>query len=58
MTIVKLKVNRKNHLLWVLSGATFLIFFQAFMIAPLFPRLAGVFQVSVETIGLIVPAYY
>ena len=27
------------------------------MVAPLLPRLADVFEVSVETIGLIVPAY-
>lgn len=47
----------RNRLLWVLSAATFLIFFQAFMVAPLLPRLATVFSVSVESIGLIVPAY-
>lgn len=57
MTPIKLKIDQKNQLLWVLSAATFLIFFQAFMVAPLIPRLADVFQVSVETIGLIVPAY-
>jgi predicted MFS family arabinose efflux permease len=34
-----------------------LIFFQAFMVAPLLPRLAQVFSVPIQTIGLIVPAY-
>lgn len=46
-----------GRLLWLLSAATFLIFFQAFMVAPILPRLAATFAVSVETMGLIVPAY-
>ena len=49
--------KRREHLLWVLSAATFLIFFQAYMVAPLIPRLSGVFDVSPQSIGLIVPAY-
>src|SRR5712692_2406988 len=49
--------DRRGHLLWVLSAATFLIFFQAYMVAPLIPRLAAVFAVSGQSIGLIVPAY-
>src|SRR6266446_5667673 len=49
--------QRRNRLLWVLCGATFLIFFQAFMVAPLLPRLAQVFSVPIQAIGLIVPAY-
>ena len=48
---------RHERLLWVLSGATFLIFFQAYMVAPLIPRLASVFGESVEKIGFIIPAY-
>ncbi len=48
---------RREHLLWVLSAATFLIFFQAYMIAPLIPRLAAVFAVTDRIIGLTVPAY-
>ncbi len=47
----------REPLLWTLSAATFLIFFQAFMVAPLLPRLSGLFGVSVETMGLVVPAY-
>src|SRR5699024_12800722 len=50
-------VNRKNKLIWVLAGATFLIFFQAFMVAPLISMFSDVFGVSVEMVGLIVPAY-
>ncbi len=49
--------GRGERLLWVLSAATFLIFFQAFMVAPILPRLAELFRVPVGTIGLIVPAY-
>jgi predicted MFS family arabinose efflux permease len=49
--------EQRERLLRVLSAATFLIFFQAYMVAPLIPRLATVFAVSGQTIGLIVPAY-
>jgi predicted MFS family arabinose efflux permease len=49
--------DTREHLLRVLSAATFLIFFQAYMVAPLIPRLSDVFAVSSQTIGLIVPAY-
>lgn len=50
------KVQRER-LLWVLSAATFLIFFQGYMVAPLIPRLSAIFQTSSRTMGLIVPAY-
>src|SRR5712691_5635994 len=46
-----------QRLLWALSAATFLIFLQAYMVAPLIPRLADVFSVSSQRVGLIVPAY-
>src|SRR5215510_11440762 len=49
--------DQRERLLRALSAATFLIFFQAYMVAPLIPHLATVFAVSAETIGLIVPAY-
>lgn len=49
--------DERERLLRVLSAATFLIFFQAYMVAPLIPRLSAVFGVSGQTIGLIVPAY-
>ena len=48
---------RRERLVWLLAGATFLIFFQAYMVAPLIPRLSAAFGVTAQTIGLIVPAY-
>jgi predicted MFS family arabinose efflux permease len=49
--------SKRRNLIYVLCGAAFLIFFQAFMVAPLIPHFSGVFGTSVEYIGLIVPAY-
>ncbi|TAL79350.1 MAG: MFS transporter [Burkholderiaceae bacterium] len=49
--------RRREHLVWLLAAIAFLIFFQGYMIAPLIPRLATVFGVSVQTMGLAVPAY-
>jgi predicted MFS family arabinose efflux permease len=49
--------DQRERLLRVLSAATFLIFFQAYMVAPLIPHLSTVFAVSSQTIGFIVPAY-
>ena len=49
--------RRRERLLWALSAATFLIFFQAYMVAPLIPRFTHVFGVPEQRIGLIVPAY-
>ena len=48
---------RRERLLKVLSATTFLIFFQAYMVAPLIPRLSIVFGVSARQIGIMVPAY-
>jgi MFS family permease len=48
---------RRERLIRALSVVTFLIFFQAYMVAPLVPRLSTVFGASSETAGLIVPAY-
>jgi predicted MFS family arabinose efflux permease len=49
--------RQREQLLRLLATATFLIFFQAYMVAPMIPRLATVFGVSPQTLGLIVPAY-
>lgn len=49
--------RRRERLIRVLAAATFLIFFQAFMIAPLIPRLAETFHVDAFTIATAVPAY-
>lgn len=40
-----------------ICGAAFLVFAQTFMVAPLIPRLSTVFQSSVDTVGLAIPAY-
>lgn len=49
--------KRREQLLWLLAATTFFVFFQGYMIAPLIPRLSAVFGVSVQMIGLAVPAY-
>ncbi|MBN8901436.1 MAG: MFS transporter [Rhodospirillales bacterium] len=49
--------RRRERLLKVLAVATFIIFFQAYMVAPIIPALSSAFGVPVETVGLIVPAY-
>ncbi len=41
----------------LVTGAAFLTFAQAFMVAPILPQLAGVFHTDSGTIGLAVPAY-
>jgi predicted MFS family arabinose efflux permease len=52
-----LSEKKRESLLWVLSAATFIIFFQAYMIAPLIPKLSVIFTTSEQTIGLLIPAY-
>ena len=47
----------RERLLRIMSGATFLVFFQAFMVAPLLPRFSRAFGVTPQEVGLIVPAY-
>jgi predicted MFS family arabinose efflux permease len=47
----------QERLLRLLAAATFVIFFQAYMVAPIIPRLARVFGTSPERVGLAVPAY-
>lgn len=52
-----LRTTKREHLLYVLSAATFVIFYQLYMVAPLLPSLSVFFNVSEQTIGLIIPAY-
>ena len=52
-----LATDERERLLRLLSAATFIIFFQAYMVAPIIPALSKTFGSSVETAGLIVPAY-
>ena len=47
----------REILLRLLAGVSFLIFAQAFMVAPLIPRLASLFAVPARSIALSVPAY-
>lgn len=46
-----------SWMLPVICAAAFLVFVQAFMVAPLIPRLADVFHSPIGWIGLAVPAY-
>jgi len=54
---VSIAEEQRGRLLRTLAAATFLIFFQAYMVAPLIPGLSHSFGVSEQFIGLIVPAY-
>jgi predicted MFS family arabinose efflux permease len=49
--------DERERLLRMLAGTTFIIFFQAYMVAPIIPALARIFGVAEQTVGLIVPAY-
>jgi predicted MFS family arabinose efflux permease len=49
--------RQRERLLRLLAATTFLIFFQAYMVAPMIPKLSAIFGVSPRVIGLIVPAY-
>ncbi|HTJ91300.1 MAG TPA: MFS transporter [Acidocella sp.] len=49
--------RRRERLLRLLAVATFIIFFQAYMVAPVIPSLTNVFHTSAEAAGLIIPAY-
>ena len=57
MIINDLKVRRREYLLWALSAAAFIVFFQIYMVAPLIPVLSDFFEVPEQTVGLIVPAF-
>lgn len=47
----------RERLLRMLAAATFVVFFQAYMVAPVVPALSSAFGTSVERAGLIIPAY-
>ena len=49
--------RQRERLLRMLAAATFIIFFQAYMVAPIIPALSTAFGTSVQTVGFIVPAY-
>ena len=48
---------QREALLRVLSAAAFLVFFQAYLVAPLIPALAIEFHASPNLLGMLVPAY-
>jgi predicted MFS family arabinose efflux permease len=52
-----IRLKQHKRLFTLLAIAAGLIFLQGYIIAPLIPRLAQVFNVSVQEIGFIVPAY-
>lgn len=49
--------KKREAVLHVLSAASFLVFFQAYLVAPLIPSLSIEFHASTDSLGLLVPAY-
>ena len=49
--------DRREAVLRVLAAASFLIFFQSFLVAPLIPALSVEFRTSPESLGLLIPAF-
>ncbi|MDA8252484.1 MAG: MFS transporter [Rhodospirillales bacterium] len=49
--------RQRERLLRMLAAATFIIFFQAYMVAPVIPALSTTFGTTIQTAGLVVPAY-
>ena len=54
---VEHSLKDRERLIRLLATATFLVFFQAYMVAPLIPRLAAVLGAPIASTGLVVPAY-
>jgi predicted MFS family arabinose efflux permease len=50
-------LQERERLLWILALATFVIFFQAYMVAPTVSFFSKLFDAPLRTVGLIVPAY-
>ena len=49
--------DERERLLRMLAATTFIIFFQAYMVAPIIPALALIFGAAEQAVGVIVPAY-
>ncbi len=49
--------SKREAVLRVMSAASFLIFFQAYLVAPLIPTLSIQFHESTDFLGMLVPAY-
>jgi predicted MFS family arabinose efflux permease len=43
--------------LWMLAAATFVIFFQGLVIAPLIPLFSRTFEAPEQFVGLVMPGY-
>ncbi len=54
---MELPALERERLFKLLAMATFIIFFQAYMVAPIIPQLWRGFGASFEAAGLVVPAY-
>ncbi len=49
--------SQREAVLRIMSAAAFLIFFQAYLVAPLIPALSIQFHESTDFLGMLVPAY-
>jgi len=49
--------SKREAVLHVMAAAAFLVFFQAYLVAPLIPALSVEFHASTDFLGLLVPAY-
>jgi predicted MFS family arabinose efflux permease len=49
--------NKREAVLHVMAAASFLVFFQAYLVAPLIPSLSVEFHASTDLLGMLVPAY-
>ena len=49
--------RKREAVLHVMAAAAFLVFFQAYLVAPLIPSLSIEFHASTDFLGLLVPAY-
>jgi predicted MFS family arabinose efflux permease len=50
-------VSKRESVLHVMAAASFLVFFQAYLVAPLIPSLSIEFHASTNFLGMLVPAY-
>jgi len=49
--------SKREAVLQVMAAASFLVFFQAYLVAPLIPSLSVEFHASTDLLGMLVPAY-
>jgi predicted MFS family arabinose efflux permease len=49
--------SKREAVLHVMAAASFLVFFQAYLVAPLIPSLSVEFHASTDLLGMLVPAY-